>query len=100
MDSRTSEQKALSAKALNDRQRHYDRLHHQMRVRWLSAPKPMYADGVVVPKHVVLNLLNSSKRTLELIDKHAVSVRSVDLNNAAYLAELDAFAAQPTQLRA
>jgi len=57
MDSPTSEQKALSAKALNDRQRNYDRLHHQMRVQWLSAAKPMYADGVVVPKPQIRSTL-------------------------------------------
>lgn len=87
-----------SANALQERQRHYDELHHLMRVEWLRGEGPTYTDGVLIPKHEAKTFLNGSKECLRLIQQHGMSTNSVDLGDAEYLSNLDAFAAaQQTQ---
>jgi hypothetical protein len=81
-----------AAKALNLLQRHYDRIHHISRIEWLSAESPSYDDGSPVPEHLALSLLTSSKECIGIIDAHGMSTKSVDLQDADYIAELDAFA--------
>lgn len=73
---RTSEEKAARAKALAVKQRHYDMLHHRMRVALL---KPV--------SHENRALIRDSERILA----GEFCTRSVDLNDSEYLAELDAF---------
>lgn len=89
----TTEATNLSAKALHERQRHYDRLHHLMRLEWLRKPIPTYSDGRTVPKHEVLTLKQGSEECIRRITEHGLSTNSVSLDDADYLAELDAFAA-------
>lgn len=89
-----------SAKALQDRQRHYDELHHLMRIEWLQGGKPRNAEGTSMPKHEALKLLNGSKECLCLIQQHGMSTNSVDLGDAEYLSKLDAFAAAQQTLEA
>lgn len=83
-----------AAKALSDRQRHYDEAHHLMRLEWLNESTPAYVDGTPLEKHEVQTLKDSSEQCLQLITGHGMCVRSVDLDDTAYLAELDAFMAQ------
>jgi len=78
------------APELNARQRKYDLLHHEYRLEWLSAAVPTYSCGTPVCAHDVRNMRTHSEAALAL----GISTNSVDLTDAAYLAELDAFASQ------
>lgn len=82
-----------SAAVLAARQAHYDRLHHLMRLEWLRAPAPAWSCGTPIAEHDVLNLTTQSERA---IASTMEGYNSVDLNDAQYLAELDAFAARDT----
>jgi hypothetical protein len=77
----TDAEKAARAKAQYDRQCHYDRLHHMMRIRDFEASGKL--------DHFDFGLLQQSRRCLE---SPAYAYRSVDLEDSKYLAELDAFA--------
>ncbi|MBU9643739.1 hypothetical protein KTF36_17965 [Burkholderia gladioli] len=88
-----------SAKALHERQRHYDELHHLMRMEWLSDERPRYADGVPMPKHEAKTLRNLSTECLRLIQQHGMRTNSVDLDDTEYIRELDAFAARKGDTR-
>lgn len=76
-------------RADQQRQRHYDRLHHQDRLQWLSGPSPMWADGTPVGKHEQAQMVNASREQLHLIDEHRMAVNDVDLDDRRYLAYLD-----------
>ncbi|HHK0379456.1 TPA: hypothetical protein ACQQJB_003630 [Pseudomonas aeruginosa] len=82
-------QPGTSNTSLQQRQRHYDRLHHQKRLQNLDGEW-----GASMPKHDALTLRNGSEAALQQINEHGMSCNSVDLNDSAYLAELDAFATQ------
>ncbi|EMM5100302.1 hypothetical protein ACK249_003648 [Pseudomonas aeruginosa] len=82
-------QSGTSTLSLHQRQRHYDRLHHEKRLQDLVG-----AWGASMPKHEALALRNGSEAALKQINEHGMSCNSVDLNDAASLAELDAFAAR------
>lgn len=69
-----------AAKELHDRQSHYERLHHQKRMRDLSRRDQL--------DHTDLRLKEDSRR---ILNGEASLTRCVDLADAAYLAELDAF---------
>ncbi len=64
-----------------NRQRHYDRLHHLMRIRDFEAAGKL--------DHFDFGLLQQSRRC---VASPAEAYNSVDLDDAGYLAELDAFA--------
>lgn len=76
-----------SAKALNERQRHYDRLHHIKRLADLSGHQ---VQGL--PAHMREILTDLSKVCLKQIDEHGMSTSSVDLSDVEYLQELDSIA--------
>lgn len=76
---RSNSEKAAAAKALADRQRRYDLLHHENRIAFL---KP---EG-----HEIRALIRDSERIVADPDQYLT--RSVDLTDSEYLAELDAFA--------
>jgi len=80
----------MTAKQLHETQCKYDRLHHLMRIAWLTAESPCYCDGTPVAGWDVKNLREQSESAVR---NPAGATRSVDLNDAKYLAELDAFAA-------
>lgn len=73
---------AAEAKAMNDRQKRYDLLHHQMRVAHFQAQPKLDS--------LQFSLLRDS---LAILADPSMASRSVDLNDLEYLAELDAFAA-------
>lgn len=80
------------AKALNDKQRHYDLLHHRKRIEWLGPfVENRTAKGGVLPKWEAKILLNQSRR---YVADPTMSCGAVDLNDTAYLAELDLWAAK------
>lgn len=81
-------QSGASNTSLQQRQRHYDRLHHLKRLQDLEGEW-----GASMPKHDALSLRNGSEAALKQINEHRMSCNSVDLSDSAYLAELDAFAA-------
>lgn len=87
---RSNAEKAAAAKALHDRQRHYDRLHHRDRLKWLSEPSPKWGDGTPVAKHEQVQMTQASHEQLGLIEQHGMSDNSVDLSNGDYLVYLDA----------
>lgn len=72
----------MSAKALAERQRYYDLLHHKLRVRDFSKR----ADLDWLQRALLLD-------SLEIVANPDMPPRSVDLDDAAYLRELDEFAA-------
>ncbi|WP_085703896.1 hypothetical protein [Pseudomonas sp. B15(2017)] len=74
--------------SLHERQRHYDRLHHEKRLEGLAS-----GEFQGLGKHSCLTLENGSRECLRLILDHGMSTNSVDLNNVGYMAELDEFAA-------
>jgi hypothetical protein len=76
------------AKALHERQCHYDRLHHMKRVSELMAKPELDSCDV--------QMLNDSRAILR--GENAMT-RAVDLSDAAYLAELDEFAAKENERR-
>lgn len=85
------DQKVATSKAMADRQRHYDRLHHLMRIEWLES----------LAKHDVVEagLLKQSRRVIaDASDMQGYN--SVDCSDVEYIAELDAFEAQLTQAAA
>jgi hypothetical protein len=84
-------QKSARALALADMQRRYDLLHHGMRAAWLSSAAPCWGDGSPVLASEALELSRQSKIAIDSDGAHGY--RSVDLGDAEYLAELDAFAA-------
>lgn len=70
-----------SAAALNDRQRHYDLLHHRKRLADLEAKtRPSWLDRVLM------------RQSREYIGNPSMSCNAVDLADTVYLAQLDAFA--------
>lgn len=70
-----------SAPSLNARQRHYDVLHHRKRIAELGAkPNPTWFDRTLI------------RQSREYLDGPAMSCNAVDLADAVYLAELDAYA--------
>ncbi|MGP2449074.1 hypothetical protein ACTUSR_08200 [Pantoea stewartii subsp. indologenes] len=75
------------AKALNERQRKYDMLHHRSRIEFLSKPPCFYTDGTTIPDYFRIQLLNSS---LNLV-KANMSCNSVDLKDADLISWLDNF---------
>lgn len=77
-----------AAKQLHARQCHYDRLHHMKRVRELSAMPSLDSDQV--------RMLHASRA---ILCGEANGSRSVDLSDAAYLAELDAFEKEESERR-
>lgn len=81
-DQAEHDSKVSAAKAVADRQRHYDLLHHQMRLRDFRA--------VTKPDHSILGLIKQSEHILE---NPIHGYNSVDCSDAEYIAELDAFAA-------
>lgn len=82
-------QASTASMSLNQRQCHYDRLHHEKRLQGLAGEW-----GASMPRHEALTLRNGSERALKQINEHGMSCNSVDLNNSAYLAELDALASR------
>lgn len=78
--------KAHGAKAIAIRQRHYTRLHHQMRLAWVGGHAPVWADGVPLSPGDVKQIQRSSIAQLR-----QPTGCHVDLDDTAYLAELDAF---------
>ena len=91
IDTRTDVEKEALAKALNSRQRHYDRLHHMHRLIWLKQVPCLYDDGTVVPEYFRLQLLRGSEECLRQITEHGSSTRSVSLHDKDYLTFLDEF---------
>lgn len=80
---------ATATKTLHERQRHYDKLHHEKRLQDLDGEW-----GASMSKHEVLRLRNGSEQALQLINAHGMSCNSVDLSDTDYLADLDRFAAR------
>lgn len=77
------------AKELEERQRRYDRLHHLHNLAWVNAPNPKWGCGTpMLPSEI-----DSVRRYAESSLREPVTTRSVDLADAEYLAELDAWAA-------
>lgn len=72
---------------LHERQRHYDRLHHEKRLADLDSGTAKHFSN-----HERLFLRNGSIECLRLIRDHGMSTNSVDLNDAEYMAELESFA--------
>jgi hypothetical protein len=72
---------------LHERQRYYDRLHHEKRLEGFEIGE---FEGL--GKHDRLTLENGSRECLRLIIDHGMSTNSVDLNDLGYMAELDKFA--------
>jgi len=72
-----------SAKALADRQRHYDRIHHSMRRTDLMKKSRLCWEErqMLIQSNAVL-----------ADESGVVGNRSVDLNDADYIRELDAYA--------
>lgn len=84
----TNQQAMIAAKQLAERQRHYDRLHDLKRLAWLAEEAPQYADGSRVRAFDVAEMTFASERSLL-----GYGSRAVDLSDAVYLAELDAYEA-------
>ncbi len=82
------------AHELAEQQRHYDRLHHLMRLEWLSGENPTWSDGVPVCKSEKLQM---TQRSGEAVINPYATTRCVDLDDAEYIAELDAFGAKLKQ---
>jgi hypothetical protein len=78
------------AKELAERQRRYDRLHHIHNLAWVNAPNPAWGCG----KQMLPSEIDSVKRHAWR-GLHEMVTRAVDLNDAEYLAELDAWEASP-----
>jgi hypothetical protein len=76
----------MSAHELYERQCRYDLLHHKMRIVWLESLKR--------PNDWQDRLLKQSRMILE---NPVHGYHSVDLSDADYLAELDAFAGSGTE---
>jgi len=93
-------EKAASAKALSDRGRHYDRLHHRKRLAWLSGPSPLWADGTPLTGHEQIYLTEGSRSAINMIELHGMSDNSVDITDHVYLAELDAYEAASNTMKA
>jgi hypothetical protein len=74
---------------LAQRQAYYDRLHHLLRVEWLSQEKPCYSCGTPVPESEKQILLELSKITLQL---PSMAHNHCDINYCDYVAILDEFA--------
>ena len=91
IDTRTDAEKSATAKALHDRQRHYDQLHHMSNLLWLEQVPCLYTGGEIVPEHYRLTLLRINKESLRRIDKHGSSTNAVSLCDTSYLAALDEF---------
>jgi hypothetical protein len=91
IETRTDAEKSAAAKALHDRQRHYDHLHHISRLLWLEQVPCLYAGRERVPEHHRLTLIRGSKECLRRINEHGSSTNSVSLYDADYLAALDEF---------
>ncbi|AGN89473.1 hypothetical protein Eta_0027 [Serratia phage Eta] len=91
IDTRTNAEKSAAGKALNDRQRHYDRLHHMSMLLWLERVPCLYTDGEIVPEHYRLTLLRIHKESLRRINEHGSSTNAVSLYDANHLAALDEF---------
>jgi hypothetical protein len=72
-----------AAKELHERECRYARLHHQMRVRDLSRRRPLDSTD-----------LRLSEDSRQILTGEKLLTRCVDLNDRAYLAELDAFEAE------
>ncbi|ENM3721055.1 hypothetical protein Q3S85_000741 [Vibrio cholerae] len=77
----------ISSKELNDEQKKYDMLHHKMRAARLRKKEEQ---GIKLD-WLEREMLNSS---LNVLSNPVLGSRSVDLNDSAYLRELDAFEAQ------
>ncbi|WP_447869900.1 hypothetical protein [Serratia fonticola] len=92
-DNRTDAEKSAAAKALHARQRRYDKLHHEMRLKWLREKPCMWAHGYPMAEYERLTMLRGSKECLRLINDHGMSTNSVDLTatDSGYLAVLDEF---------
>lgn len=71
---------------LQQQQRHYDRLHHEKRLADLASGQFNHFG-----RHERLMLETGSKECLRLIREHGMSTNSVDIHDAEYLADLDAF---------
>lgn len=77
---RPDAEKRAAAKAMHERQRHYDQLHHLKRLRDL--------DGVT--GWLAITLRHGSNECLRLTEQ-GLSTNSVDLSDAEYLTNLDQF---------
>jgi hypothetical protein len=80
---------ALPLPARRLAQIHYERLHHEARLRWLSDRSPQFACGTLVPKHERQQMTAASLRCLAELSLGCTS-NCIDLNNVAGLDLLDA----------
>lgn len=78
--------------ALHARQRLYDRLHHLARLFWMEQDNPAWSDGTPLTPTERRMITDGSKLCLSYL-RQGTATNSVDLNDATYVAELDAFAA-------
>jgi hypothetical protein len=77
------------AKEMAERQRRYDRLHHLHNLAWVNAPNPKWGCGTpMLPSEI-----DSVRRCAWNGLREPNVSRCVDLADAEYLAELDAWAA-------
>jgi hypothetical protein len=77
-----------AAAQLHARQCHYDRLHHMKRFHELSVKPDLDSEEV--------RMLHASRA---ILNNQAPGTRSVDLSDAVYLAELDAFEIEDNERR-
>ena len=78
----TNEEKILICKLMAEIQRHYDFIHHEMRIHYLQARTESL-------DHFEFGLLSQS---IFLRENRAYGNRSVNLKKSEYLKELDIFA--------
>ena len=58
------------AEKLSYNQRMANKAHHELRIKWLSGEqRPTWADGTLVARHEVEQMLLASKEALELISR-------------------------------
>ncbi|SFU19429.1 hypothetical protein SAMN05216264_12148 [Pseudomonas marincola] len=79
----------------NEKQKHYDRLHHTKRIADLDGPTYKQFTS-----SEAIQLVRQSGAALQMIDELGLATNSVDLNDSGYIRELDDFALQQEVLNA
>lgn len=75
----------MTAKELHDRQRHYDILHHRKRIDDIDKGLLDHLGGKAYAQEV-------REASVRCVEKPCLGYRSVNLDDAGYIAELDRFA--------
>jgi hypothetical protein len=63
----------IGARAMHDRQKAADLVHHRANVAWLEQPCPAWADGSPVGKATAADLLRRNQAAIVLIERHGMS---------------------------